>query len=334
MFRGDRRSTQDGRWKKSEKSTTFCLSEVKLTVLSYWAEAMKHVRFGWLIRLAKEPLVHFVIVGAAIFVLHAALRPTPELRRIEVSEPVVQALTQDHVRRTGTPPTDGQVAALVEQFVDDEVLFREALALGLDRGDPVVRRRLIQKMRFLTEDIAPVPEPHESELEAYLGRHEDRYRRPEELTLRQVYVGFSDGAVQVEERAEQLLRALQSGVDPNGMGDPFLHGSAFESIAVDTLDRRFGPGFAASLAGMPSQTWVGPVESAYGLHLVWIESRRPSRAPTLAEVVDAVRRDWLEEQRAETNREALDRLREGYDIEMVPPSGASTRELAASTGDR
>ena len=276
-------------------------------------------------RLVKEPIVHFFVLGAAVVALHRWVTPASP-RQIVLSEPVIHGLRQDYIRRNGSPPTPEEEAALIQHFIDDEVQYREALALGLDRGDIIVRRRLVQKMEFLTEDLDPIPEPSDDQLRGYLDTHADRYAQPDRIALTHVFVGTDRHGSDAPAVARALRAALLAGADPSGLGDPFLRGRTVALSSEAELAAIFGPAFAAHAMTLPSDTWSEPLASSYGWHLVRVTARTAGRHPDLSEIRTTVGRDWREEQRTAANRAALDRLRRRYDIRIEGPAVADGRD--------
>ncbi|HWP66497.1 MAG TPA: peptidylprolyl isomerase [Candidatus Limnocylindria bacterium] len=235
---------------------------------------------------------------------------------IELSAADVEALRQDHTRRLGVEPTPAEDAALVERYVDDEVLYREALAMGLDRGDIIVRRRLLQKMEFLLEGLHPVPEPTDAELEAYLEAHADRYRTPARIDLVHVFVSrdrHGDGAGAV---AAALREQLLAGANFAALGDPFLRGRELRAQSEQDLAGIFGPAFARAVVELPVDTWSPPIASSYGLHLVRVRARNPAALPPLARIRATVQQDWVDERRRATLRAAVDELRQKYVVRV------------------
>jgi hypothetical protein len=263
---------------------------------------------GWL----REPVWQFLALGAALFLLHRLVRPSPR-ERIEVPAEVVAGLVQDHVRRTGARPTPAEREGLVRRYIDDEVLYRTALAEGLDRGDVIVRRRLIQKMEFVTESALEVPEPTEAALAAHVEQHQSRYALPARLSLVQVFVRRERAA-----EAAALLARLEQGAAPEDLGDPFLHGQRFSAQTEEQLAGRFGAGLAARLFALPAGRWAGPLPSPHGLHLVRVTERQEGRPARLPEVRERAREDWLKDQRARLGQAALARLRERFEVRVAP----------------
>jgi len=306
-------------------------------------------------RLLRLPLLHFLLGGAALF---AVVRATAARRGAETpASPVVitagdvAQLRRDHARDTGREPSPADEAGLVERAVEDELLFREALARGLDqdrsvrnwlaeqmrvlepdtplddealyararslrldRTDLVVRRMLVQKMRLLAARTGEHP-PSDDELRAFYAAHAAEYRTPERMTLWQVFLaGAAPG------RAEELLAELRrDGVAPAEAvrrGDAFAAPAHLRSQSPADLARRFGPGFAEALAEAPVGAWSGPVATPYGAHLVWIEARTPSDAPSLDVLRGQLRERWLEEERARRLAETLQALRARHPLHV------------------
>lgn len=203
--------------------------------------------------------------------------------------------------------------------VDDQTLLDEAIALGLHRADPVVRQRLIFQLEQLL--AAPLPAVDEDELAAYFAAHTARYARPAQLSFDQVFVSRARHGAALQRDAEELLvrlrREQSDGASAHQLGDPTLLPRTLDGVPEAALDARFGPGFAAALAGCERARWCGPIASSYGLHLVWLRSESAAQTPTLSEVRAAVVADYDEIRRRAALRAQTARLREGYEIEIA-----------------
>jgi len=266
--------------------------------------------------LVTEPMVHFLILGGLLFGLFAAVaRPGPApADTIVVTPERIDALALGFERTWRRQPTTSELHALVDDFIREEIYYREALALGLDRDDTVIRRRLQQKMEFLTDTGADLLEPQPGDLEQYLAMHADEYRQPGRLTFEQIYLGEQPDA----ERIEAALRDLRSAspAAPLALGAPTLLPERMASAPPETIDGVFGDGFSAALAGCELGVWSGPLRSAYGVHLVHIDERQPERLPELAEIRDDVVRDWRTSKARELREQAYAGLREHYLVEI------------------
>jgi len=277
----------------------------------------------------REPLVHFVLLGGVVFALHQLVAPPRPTNRIVVSDAIVRALRQEHLRENGSPPTPEEEAALIQRFVDNEILYREAVAEGLDRGDLIVRRRLVQKMEFVLEGDEPIAAPTDTELERYLDTHAERYAVAERVALTHVFVSTDRHGAETERIATELRDQLVNGADPSRLGDPFLRGHDFPLRTEREMAGVFGTAFASQVMSLPAGTWSTPLRSSYGLHIVRVTERSVGRRPVLQEVRAAVLRDWQEERRSAANAAALARLRQRYDVRVEHASAASGLSTAA-----
>lgn len=271
-------------------------------------------------RWLKEPLVHFALLGALIFALNG-WREKPaaaeaELARIEVSAAVIERLRAGYERQFGSAPDADDLRGLVTAHIREEVLFREALALGLDRDDTIVRRRLAQKMEFLTADVAGMAEPDEAALAKFFAENAARYSAPGRVSFRHVYFSREKRGAALDAAAREALAALEKGASDEAMGDAFLHGFEFEQREAEELTALFGPEFVAGLATQPPGAWRGPIASSYGVHLVHVVQRTEPRPVQLADVREAVVRDFHEDRRRTANREIFDKLRERYAVSV------------------
>ena len=271
-------------------------------------------------RLIKEPLVHFLLLGAAIFVwfeLAGDPEATAPRDEIVVTAGRVTRLVALFEKTWQRPPTAAERDGLVEDFIREEVYYREALAVGLDRDDTIVRRRMRQKLEFVTEDIADQVEPTEEDLRAYLQAHPDAFRREPTFSFRHVYLN-ADRRKSVEGDARALLAQLKArgaGPDTTALGDSlFMIEPAFRDAPQREVARALGKDFAAKLLELPIDEWTGPVASGFGLHLVFVEKRIEGRAAKLDDVRDAVARDWGAAKRREAREGFYRALRNKYVI--------------------
>jgi len=275
-------------------------------------------------RALREPLLHFLALGAGLFALFALVGgEEPGSRRIVVGSGTLENLAATFARTWQRPPTRAELEGLVADHVREEILYREAVALGLDADDVIVRRRMRQKMELLAESFGEAAEPGEADLEAWLREHADRYRSEPRLGFRQVYLSRDRRGADVESDAARLLEALRSGGaagDPEALGDPITLPGDLRDAPLSEVARQFGESFAAGIAELPPGEWTGPVESGYGVHLVRVEDRVEGRQPALGEVREAVLRDW-QSARVEDARESYYRsLREGYSVVIEDPA--------------
>lgn len=276
-------------------------------------------------RWLKEPLLHFLLIGAGLFMLYAwqtdddALRPD----QIVFTEAHIDRLINLWERKWQRLPTQQELQGLIEQQVREEVLYREALAMGLDKDDMVVRRRMSQKMEFISNDLASLAEPDDTQLQTYLDENPEKFSIPGRISYSQVYLNVSNRGDQVYADAQVLLDELSSSSvdeDFTMAGDSFMAGYHFNDETDFGVSRIFGKAFAQQIFELPVGEWTGPVESGYGLHLVRIDSRTASRAPSLEQVRDKVRIEWVAQQQRQTNDLLYSELRKRYEITIEGPA--------------
>ncbi len=267
-------------------------------------------------RLLREPLLHFVAIGGLIFLLFAAIDAPREAPAdtIVVTPAGIDRLAAGFGSVWKRMPTDDELDALIEEHVREEVYYRAALALGLDRNDTIVRRRLRQKMAFLADTGADLLEPAAGELEAHLAANEQTYRRGPRLAFEQIYLGETPG----QETIARSLSALRSDpvTGPSALGEPTLLPAQLGLSPPNAIYGVFGKGFFESLAERPPGVWAGPVVSANGAHLVRILDSLPARTPPLEEVRDAVLRDWKAAKAQELRELHYNRLRARFVVEI------------------
>ena len=284
-------------------------------------------------KLLREPLLHFALLGALLFVVHGITNRTPRGGEHEI---VVSAGQIEHLAATfgmmwRREPTPEELQGLVDDYVREEVLNREAMQLGLHIDDTVIRRRLKQKMEFIAEDFLAASEPTDADLETYLRDNKMAYREPARVTFEQVYLSVDSGEGIAAGRAAATLELLrtQDAVLAE-VGDRTLLPGELVDVSLPEVAAQFGDGFAADLDATPPGDWRGPIESAYGLHLVRVSDRMEPRDPALDEVRDAVRRDWLSAQREEAERRFVDALLSKYDVTVEWPGDPDAKTRAVT----
>jgi len=269
----------------------------------------------------REPLVHFLLIGAGLFLLFgwrggpAALPPGqsgPQSAKIVVTPGDIDQMVATFTRTWQRPPTEEEAKGLVEDFVRSEIYYREALAMGLDRDDGVIRRRMRQKMEFILEDITSQTEPTDEELLAYMNKHPDSYRVDPQIAFRHVYVNATRRGKNAGTEALGILANLNAGADPETAGDPILLASEVPLSPLWDISKQFGEPFSRKLLELKPGTWTGPVESGFGLHLVFVRKRVGGRLPELKAVREMVKRDWTFERQKEVKDAAYAKIRERY----------------------
>ncbi len=277
-----------------------------------------------LIRVWREPLLHFLILGALLFGLYFwvsgdSLTSTSSKPQIDISAGTVEFLKTTWQKQWGRAPNSKELQNLVDNYVRDEVLYQQAVALGLDENDTIVRRRLIQKMQFLTEDVSPVPEPSDEVLQAYLADHADRYTIPDKFSFAQIYFSRDLRRERTDGEAQDLLNQLQA--NPNverfqQLGDRSMLPVTYTLVSNQTLTNTFGGNFAQEMTGLTEKGWQGPFHSAYGSHLVYVSDIKQGHIATLTEVRRDVRRDWMRDQRQQLDDLFYQQLRDRYTLSI------------------
>jgi parvulin-like peptidyl-prolyl isomerase len=263
-------------------------------------------------RFLKDPLTIFLAFGLLVFVGERLIGTDGdrEAYRIDITQGQQQRILDQWQTQMGRPPTPEEAAGLLDQWLREEIFYREARALGLDENDTIIRRRLAQKLTFLNEDLANAEPPGQEELEEYFEANLDRYRLPDRYSFEHVY--FSS-----DRREDARADALAEIDSAAPTGDPFILQKTYADRSVREIGDLFGAAFAEALQQLDAadtETWQGPIESAYGWHLIRLGGHTPGRDPLMAEVADAVQRDFLQMRRRDANEAFYRSLRERYDI--------------------
>lgn len=280
--------------------------------------------------LLREPLLHFLVLGAALFGLYGLVgkKEAEAPAKIVVSESRVGTLTERFTRTWRRPPTQQELQGLIEDDIRDEVFYREGKAAGLDRDDSIIRRRVRQKMEFLAEDMAAA-DPSEEQLAVYLASNPERFRTEDRLTFRHVFLSASRRGSALEGDARQIAATLvstNSTADVAAIGDPFLLGETFRQMPQSDIVRTFGEGFAKQIAAVEPGCWQGPISSSFGAHFIFIDERTNGSLPPLDTVREAVQREWLNARRAAAEDKLYRTLRDRYQIVVEKPPKAAASE--------
>ena len=267
----------------------------------------------------REPLLHFLLIGGALFFIYGVQNDgfVNDNNRIVISEADINRLITLWGKKQLRPPTQAELDGLIEQQIREEVMYREALAMGLDQNDSIVRRRLAQKVEFISSDLAAQVEPTDKELADYLAAHPDKFKIAARMSFVQVYFNTDQRGVRAEKDAQELLNELKqpdSNIDVMTRGDAFMMGQRHENITEYGVSRLFGKDFASKLFTLSTAEWQGPVFSGYGLHLIQISNKTLEQQAELATVRDKVRNEWLAEQRRRVDKSFYQSLRQRYEI--------------------
>jgi len=287
-------------------------------------------------RLIHEPLLHFLVLGAGLFLLYAFAGNSSGLpqNRIVVDEAQVGRLAEQFQRTWMRPPTREELAGLAEDFVKEEILYREAVALGLDKDDLVIRRRMRQKMEFLNADLVEQAEPTDAELQAYLDANPTKFERPQRFSFQQIYVDPERHSDDPEGYAAAMLARIAEdpalAAQPQSLGDPTLLPPGLNRASAHDITSVFGVDLTAAVLGAERGVWSGPYRSSYGLHLLHLVMTEPGSIPSFAEVRPLLEREWYNARRQEASERFHQALRARYSVEIrLPPEDAGGDNLAA-----
>jgi len=269
------------------------------------------VRSGFLSRLAREPLLHFALIGVALFLAYgwrndAAFGADPA-SVIEITPELSRRLASQFQTVWQREPTAQEREGLIQDYLREEVLYRDALALGLDRNDPVIRQRMRMKMEMLSDGIAETLTPDEAALAAWFAPRAREFASPPQLSFLQVELASADDAAAMRAR-------LEAGADPATVSHGAFLTARLDAATAQDIDGEFGRGFYAAVAAAPLNDWSGPVKSGYGMHLVKLLARDDQGAPTLDAVHPQVLEAWRRDQAQLLRKQQFDSLAARYRI--------------------
>jgi hypothetical protein len=268
--------------------------------------------------LLREPLVAFMIMGVAIFALYGAVSPSAPVlpEAITLTAADVDRLKGQFRATWNREPTAEEFSALVAGYVDEEVLYREALLYGLDEDDPIVRVRLRQKAEFLLASPGTLSDPTEADLAAHYERTQSDYTVPAAVTFEQAFLGEAS-----PENAALALTELRAGGDPDTVGSASLLPAEMDAARQTAVDSTFGNGFFAEVASAPLNQWSGPVASVFGVHLLRVSAVEQSLVPPFEEVRALVEADWRRLEGEKVRQAALETIKSRYRIDLSQVEG-------------
>jgi len=271
--------------------------------------------------LLRQPLIQFLALGLLLFGLYLLVgdRRRDEGKKVVISEQKIELLAALWEKQWRRPPTPDELDGLIRSTVREEILYREALAMGLDRDDTVIRRRLAQKIEFLAQDLASQVEPTPGELETFYADHAEIFQEPVRITFTHVYVNVDTHGADSATVADNLLDELRAGADPGELGDRFMLQSLYLRKSPAEVARHFGGDFSAAVFEIEPGDWSGPIRSGYGLHLVQVSDRVETYLRPLEEVRDKVKNELISFRRREMDEKLYERLSADYEIVIEFP---------------
>ena len=293
-------------------------------------------------RWLHEPLLHVLLIGAALFAVYDALNPGASQRqdanRIVITADDLAQIQIAWMAQWRRPPTPEEMRNLLDGKIREEILSREATELGLEKDDTIVKRRLAQKMEFVMDDVAALREPTDDELRRWFEQNTRRFALPSLVTFRHLYFSPDLRGTRARDDAADALRTLagrpEEAPEVRGLADRFMFQDFYAERSPDQVAGIFGTSFAQALHGLEEGQWQGPVESGLGWHLVWVESKIPGRVPAFEEIKATVKSEWMDEQRAEAKHRMFETMRARYQIVLpkaAPATSAGAVAHAAAT---
>ena len=266
-------------------------------------------------RLLQEPLLHFLLIGLALFVLYEKVAaPNRAGMSIVVSEAMIDQMAREHEARWTRSPSDQELAGLVEAYVRDEILYREGLALGLDRDDALIKRRVRQKFEVIAEEQSAREPPSDADLTAYISENAGRFLLPATVSFEQIFFDNAGTPADVERGVAAARVAVARGADPRRLGQASMLPTRVANTAQDLVARDFGAGFARQIETAPLGQWSGPIASSFGAHLVRVTARTPTALPDLDGIRRIVAREWENERRVSSRSDSYQKLRGNYTV--------------------
>lgn len=268
-------------------------------------------------KLLKDPLFHFLLIGAAIFLIFNVFNKSEDLENtIVISAADIAALQANFSRTWQRQPTEKELSGIIEESIRDEVAYREALAMGLDRDDPYVRRRMRMKTELLMEDIISLTPPTDEELNTFLVENRDQFKQQPEIAFSQIFFNAEKRGASLESELNAIKQQLQSSQTDlsQDLGDVIMLPQNYPLAALNIVKRQFGEAFAEQIITLDPGIWSGPVVSTYGVHLVLVRDRVDGYDPELAEIRPVVEREFMANRRKHIKEEAYKKLQEQYEI--------------------
>lgn len=320
--------------------TSETIAPVKLSQSDAVADMPRDGTLAWSLarRLLKEPLVHFLVLGSLLFVYsHWKGTAGPGSSRIVITSGEVEHLASGFSQMWQRSPTQAELKGLIDDYVKEEIATREAMAMGLDRNDTIIRRRLRQKMEFLADDSVSRNPPSDKELQAWLNTHTGAFAGEPQIAFRQVFVNSGTGGDAATTEANRLLTVLTHGgphASIDRIGDPSLLPSEQPLAPLSDVDRVFGEGFAHKVMELEPGQWGGPVKSSFGLHLVILLQKVAAAVPKLDQIRPEVEREVLQERRKEQLDELYESLLKKYSVTVELPKQELSARDAIKAGAR
>ena len=293
--------------------------------------------FSTVKRWLREPLLHFLLIGLVLFgwytYTNRGRSRIESPRQIVLSLDELRTMTAYFEGQWQRPPTPQEFQAMVEDKIKEEVLYREGLDMGLDKGDTIVKRRMVQKVQFLAEDVAAAHEPSTAELKAWFEKNSSTFALPSRYSFRHIYFSPDKRGTNVQDDAAKVLARISGQPETStlitSVADRFMFQDYYGDRTPSAIAKEFGPQFAVALEKVKPGSWEGPIESGYGWHLVFVDTVIPGRVPAFEEVEGDVKTAWLGEQKAQAWQKAYQTMRAKYTVLLPAPPDKQTAAAPA-----
>jgi len=260
----------------------------------------------------KEPLVHFLLIGTALFFIYAQLNDDiieEGDNQIHITKADIDKLNKSWLNKKGKNPTEKEKEELLKNFIEEEILYREALAKGLDKNDNTIRLHLAKKMKFVFDDLAMIKEPTNAQLEEYLANNSIKFMESASISFNQVLFTQNNESKDINKEAKEFLQKLQKSKSKkiSTIGD-------LVELSKKGITNMFGDEFADSVFNLATKQWHGVIKSKYGLHLIYVHSLNKAKVPKLSDIREKVATEWRKEKLNEANKVFYKSLYKNYDI--------------------
>jgi len=269
-------------------------------------------------KLLHEPLVHFLVLGALIFFFYTLInRENSDENIVVISKATQKQLAYRWEKKYMRSPTKDEMKKMIEREVYTEVMYREALKIGLEKNDFIVRRRLAQKMEFVSNDLSSLVEPSDTDLKEYLKRHDNQFRTASKVTFKQVYIDADRDPDDLQKILRDIKIALDNNVSIASLGDSFMLPKESVGLREDDIIRIFGKAFAKNISTLKEGIWSEPLKSGYGLHFVYVLKREKGHLPSFELLKSSIKNGWMTEQKEKNSRELYETLKKAYSIKIA-----------------
>ena len=265
-------------------------------------------------RVLKDPLLHFLVLGGLVFVLYGYVNGGFDSQKISISKAEVEQLSYRFEKKNFRKPTSKEIDEMVESAVYKEVMSREAIKIGLEKNDHIIKRRLVQKMEFVSSDLSRLTKPTKEELQKYLQQNASTYQKPTKISFISIYLDPSKANIQ--SREESVKKQLKT-VDYKKLSEPFMLPIKYNNVTYKELSRKFGKSFSQKVATLKIDTWSEPIKSGYGLHFVYIAKKLEGELPTVDSIKNILTNKYMQHKQEESNQAFYKMLRDNYTIEVA-----------------